>query len=657
MAMINKEEVLKAIKLLKTNNELFEIRIISPTAKWNCSGYFKSPELAVDELEKKHVKESSNIYICLNAINEACYSRKQRNQFIEWAENTTSDIDIEGYEWLMIDIDPKRPAGTSSSKKQLEDAGQKCLKIFKFLRNRNFQDPIIAMSGNGYHLLYKVMLQNNSENIALIKSFLNTLAMLFDDENSDIDQKVYNPARICKLYGTMAQKGINTDDRPHRFSKIIHIPEKVNNNDIQVLKKFCNGFNSDETPKNNDFKYQKFNVEDFIQKHGIHVHQVKENGIAKKYVLEECLFNPEHKSPDSAIIERADGKLGYVCFHNSCNDKTWKDVRMMFEPEVYNRQYVKIEHKPNSQNENYKIKQVDENEPVFKTSLMIRNEKQPEEEYIKTGITQIDKKIRGLKKGFVTCLSGLRGCGKSSLISQITNEAVEQGYKVAMFSGELTNLNTLNWLVLQASGRDNVLETQYEGLYKPKQEVQSKVDEWLNDKVYIYNNDYGNDFEWITENLEKVVEEKKVDLVILDNLMSLNINSLDRDKFMQQSLFVEKLEEFAKQSNIHILFVAHPRKSDAFLRLEDVSGSNDIVNRVDNALILHRVNNDFKRHAREMFKDTLDETIYNCDNVIEICKDRDTGVQDCFIPLYFEKSCKRLCNYRGENKYYSWEVK
>ena len=648
------EEIIKAIKLLKKENELFEIRIINSTKKWNSSGYFKSPELAVKELEKKQIQDSSNVYICLNAINDACYSRKQRDKFIDGSTNTTSDNDIIGYNWLMIDIDPKRPAGTSSSNEQLEKAKDKARKIYKFLKQQDFNDPIIAMSGNGYHLLYKVQLLNSNVNIELIKSFLKGLAIMYDDEDSDIDQKVYNPARICKLYGTIAQKGINTEERPHRLSKIIYVPSEIKNNDIQVLKKFSSKFEETSEVQNN--KYEKFNLDNFIQKHGIRVSQVKENGNAKKYILEECLFNSEHKCPDAAIIERTDGKLGYICFHNSCNNKTWKDVRMMFEPDAYNRQYVKLEHKPNSQKENYKIKQVEKNEPIFKTSLMIRNDKQLEEEYIKTGIIQIDKKIRGLKKGFVTCLSGLRGCGKSSIISQITIESINQGYKVAMFSGELTNLNTLNWLVLQASGRDNVLETQYEGLYRPKLEVQQKIDNWLNEKVYIYNNDYGNNFEWIIENMEKVVKEKKVDLIILDNLMSLNINSLDKDKLMQQSLFVEKLEEFAKQSNIHILFVAHPRKSNAFLRLDDVSGSNDIVNRVDNALILHRVNNDFKRLAQEMFKGSIDESIYNSDNVIEICKDRDTGVQDYFIPLYFDKSCKRLCNYPGENKYYKWEV-
>lgn len=154
--------------------------------------------------------------------------------------------------------------------------------------------------------------------------------------------------------------------------------------------------------------------------------------------------------------------------------------------------------------------------------------------------------------------------------------------------------------------------------------------------------------------IRKCVTEHKVDLVILDNMMALNLMTMGNDKYQQQSHFVECLENFAKEANIHILFVAHPRKSTGFLRLDDVSGSNDIVNRVDNAFILHRVNEDFKRLSKEMFKWKLDNPLYSCTNVIEICKDRDGGVQDEFIPLYFETSTKRLRNSPGEFKEYDW---
>ena len=35
-----------------------------------------------------------------------------------------------------------------------------------------------------------------------------------------MDLTNYNPARIFKLYGTLAQKGRNTADRPHRMARI-----------------------------------------------------------------------------------------------------------------------------------------------------------------------------------------------------------------------------------------------------------------------------------------------------------------------------------------------------------------------------------------------------------------------------------------------------
>jgi KaiC/GvpD/RAD55 family RecA-like ATPase len=280
----------------------------------------------------------------------------------------------------------------------------------------------------------------------------------------------------------------------------------------------------------------------------------------------------------------------------------------------------------------------------------------PDEEFIRCGVSEIDRMMRGLKKGFVTLVSGLRASGKSSIISQITLECRQQGYRVALFSGELTATNLLKWLVLQAAGHNNTQQTQYEGFYNPAEGITEAVSKWLNDFVWVYNNNYGNDFEFVISKLQECTAEHKVDLVILDNLMALNIAGLQGyDKYDKQSNFVDYLERFAKKNNIHILFVAHPRKSNGFLRLEDVSGSNDLVNRVDNAFIIHRVNDDFKRLTRQDLHWKAENPLYQANNVIEICKDRDGGKQDIFIPLYFEESTKRLMNTPDEYKHYGWE--
>ena len=658
MAMIDEAEIRRTISTMKPDRELFEIRIID--GKWNVSGYFTDADTLIRELRRIRMRPNANIYITLNAIKQECYSRKQRDVLIEGATPTTNDNDIQGLEWLMIDIDPKRAAGTSSSNEQIEKAKSKAGIIYTYLKHRGWQLPIVAMSGNGIHLLYAVGLLNNKENVQIMQNALLALDLLFSDGESDIDLKTFNPARVCKLYGTKAQKGSDTPDRPHRMSCIISVPEQIRQNDKELLLSLADCLPKEEPPqKYNSYNPRSFNVEEWMTKHGLKVAQKTDWNGGTKWILEECPFDSSHKGKDASVIQTADGKLCFNCFHNSCADKKWRELRMLYEPEAYERKNQYESRYPNYQNPNYQAVKVQEQKtvdgkPVFYTTEQIRLMESPPEEYIKTGIHVIDRKMRGLKKGFVTCLSGLRACGKSSIISQVAIETVQQGYKVAMFSGELTAKNTLNWLLLQSAGRNYVLSTQYENYYKVRDSVSEKISKWLDEKIYIYNNDYGNNFDEVIAHLNHCVVEHKVDLVILDNLMSININMLDRDKYQQQSLFVEQLENFAKNSNIHIIFVAHPRKSEGFLRLDDVSGSNDIVNRVDNALILHRVNNDFKRLSQQMFKWPESHELYQCSNVIEICKDRDGGVQDEFIPLYFEQESKRLRNTPSEYKNYGW---
>src|SRR5581483_3191670 len=46
-------------------------------------------------------------------------------------------------------------------------------------------------------------------------------AHLFDNDRVKLDRKVFNPSRICKLYGTLARKGDPTPERPHRLSRIV----------------------------------------------------------------------------------------------------------------------------------------------------------------------------------------------------------------------------------------------------------------------------------------------------------------------------------------------------------------------------------------------------------------------------------------------------
>ncbi len=97
--------------------------------------------------------------------------------------------------------------------------------VWDDLRGAGFGDPVVADSGNGGHLLYRVDLPNDQRVTDLFQRMLRGIAARCAPDDVDIDLTVYNAARICKLYGTMARKGDSTTDRPHRRSSILEVPE------------------------------------------------------------------------------------------------------------------------------------------------------------------------------------------------------------------------------------------------------------------------------------------------------------------------------------------------------------------------------------------------------------------------------------------------
>ena len=288
--------------------------------------------------------KAANIFITLNPINMSCYSRKQHDCFIENVQPTTKDNEITALHWLLIDLDPKRLSGVSSSEEELELAKAKARTIHDFLSARGFKEPIRAMSGNGIHLVYRFDVPNTSENVAVFENALKVLSEKFSDNEVEVDTTVFNPARICKLWGTIAQKGATTPERPHRKAYIEpSVPSSVDVNDFTLLQALATEFeeNKPSAPVQDTMQTEKkgkFDLQKFISDHNIPVKSIENtpNGTVK-YVLEHCLFDESHKGKDAAIFQKSDGSLGYKCFHNSCSDKHWKDVRLLFEPDAYDK--------------------------------------------------------------------------------------------------------------------------------------------------------------------------------------------------------------------------------------------------------------------------------------------------------------------------------
>jgi hypothetical protein len=100
-------------------------------------------------------------------------------------------------------------------------------KLYSSLAERGWPKPVMAESGNGVHLLYRIDLPNDEASRDLVKDCLEALAARFDDSSVKIDRSVFNSARIIKLHGTVANKGDNLPNAPWRLSRLRSVPEQL----------------------------------------------------------------------------------------------------------------------------------------------------------------------------------------------------------------------------------------------------------------------------------------------------------------------------------------------------------------------------------------------------------------------------------------------
>lgn len=655
--IIDESRLRKTIAVMKPDGQLFEVRIVY-NSKITYSGYFRDADTLIAAIDRD-IRDFSgcNFYITLNTLDDACYAREQKERFVRGPKASTSDRDVVGYDWLFIDLDPVRPAGTSSTDKQLRLARDAGNRVYQFMRQLGFNKPLMAYSGNGVHLMYKVYMDNTEDNKKLIETSLKTLDMLFSDKDVQVDVKNSNPARVCKLYGTLAQKGSDTKDFPHRMSEIINGREPIEVNAKAYLEKLCERYPKEEKPQQyNNYRPRDFDLDEWLNRYGIRYEKTTYSG-GTKYILEECPFDSNHKGKDACIFKSTNGAIGFHCFHNGCAEKKWQDVRLLYEPDAYEKRQQENEKRMYGRfnRDHAPVHIVEKPEsPIFLTAKDIFDRPEEPATYIRTGIDIIDRRMRGLAKGDVSLVSGLRASAKSTLLTQWILDAVQAGNTVGCFSGELRDKRFMRWMYQIAAGKGYVEPSKYEGYYTVPRKYQERINTWLGDRFWLYDNAYGNDFNAVIEQFEKAIEDKKLDLLILDNLMAFDIRSLSDNKFEAQTQFILKIVDLAKSKNVHIVFVAHPRKALGFLRLDDVSGSADLANAVDNAFIIHRNNNDFQRLSKAMFGWGEDNDAYAGTNAIEIAKDRDGGTQDVFIPLYYEPQSKRLKNSITENKQYGW---
>ena len=652
-------EAYKWWDVLRDGNQLTEIRLLSNDGR-TASGIFDN----IDEIVKAIVPYTNdwNIYYTINRLPDDVRGLPQYNKIIVRPKQTCNDNMMIARDYVCIDLDSRRLSGTNATDEQVEFTKKKANEVYQYLVNVGFNPPTVVFSSSGVHLYLRCAMQNNEKNTKLVKRFLQALSMMFTDEHTDVDEKVFNCARIMRLPSTYSCKGNTMDaSRPQRLCKFVKINEnKIN--DVAYFEKVAALYPEEEVrpSSQNNYSTEKFDLESFLDKYNIKVTKIEEVAGGKKYVLDHCVFNESHRGKDAVIFQRDNGAISYVCLHNSCSHYTWKDVRIKFQPDAYSRreygdyrfkqrQYgqVKEPFTPavETEDKGKKWLQMSEIKRVNIEDLMC----------IPTGYTELDKKSVGLFAGELSILSGGNASGKTSWLDCVALNAVQKGFKVGIWSGEMQDWRFQNWIIQIAAGKAFTKRKEgYDNLYYVPNSITEKISAWLDEKLFLYNNNYGNNFQQIFSDVKTLVEEKSVQLIIIDNLAALDIDSYDGEKYTKQTKFVIELKEFAKQKNIHILLVCHPRKQMTFLRKDSISGTADLTNISDKVFIIHRIGKDFEQKASEFLGNAKASELMDYDSIVEVAKDRQFGIVDYFAGMYYEQESRRLKNSIAEHIVYGW---
>lgn len=648
--------------VFKGGNQLTEIRLIASDGK-TASGYFTDPNVMIEAV-KPYINDYS-VYFTINSINPDCYGRPQRDRIMPRVKNTTTDGEIISREWVFLDLDSKRASGVNATEEQLSNAKKKANEVYKFLKDNGFYEPIVICSGSGVHLYLRCALLPSEENNALVKRFTQAMSMLFSDEQVEVDEKVFNLGRIARVCGYYNRKGTNSDkDRPQRLCEFVRVPSEIKVNAREYFEKIAELYPEEVKPtRENNYSTEKFDLESFLDKYDIKVTKIEQVAGGKKYVLDHCVFNESHRGKDAVIFQRDNGAISYVCLHNSCSHYTWHDVRIKFQPNAYERKYEEPHRtfRPIQKEKTQIILQEnDENKGnVWQCLSEIEDEDRSKIISIPSGITQYDKECCGFDKPSLSVWSGNNGSAKSTLLNQIAINAVNKGFKVAIYSGELRGKKMKRWLILQAAGKQYNKKSNYNSYdYYTPNNVKDKIVEWFKGKLYNYNTKYSHNISQVCLEVEKLVKEKQIDMLIMDNLSCLDIDELDGGINEQQKAAIKMLLRLTDKLELATHLVVHPKKSETYLRKNDVSGAKTLTDLADCVFFVHRWNQDTQKAAKEFMTDSVfyDLCKSGTTNVVEVIKQREFGEAEGHIyKLFYEPESRRLKNSIAEHIVYGWE--
>lgn len=229
---------------------------------------------------------------------------------------------------------------------------------------------------------------------------------------------------------------------------------------------------------------------------------------------------------------------------------------------------------------------------MSKRVLKLSQVKRPDAKMrLQTGIAELDNTLSGgLPFGYLHILTGKRGEGKSTFGTMLVKAAIEQGYPVFIYSGEMDNGDVQEVIDRQIAGPHKIRDkSNGQGPYPVYDMEKADVDRihtWYDDFAFIYDSselDEESEETDLIETIETYIVQFGCKFILVDNLMTgIDLVQVDNaEKYQKQEIFCKRLARLARRYNIIVLLVAHKRKDNVKYvtdENDDVLGSSEITN-------------------------------------------------------------------------------
>lgn len=342
-AMTDANEITHALRLWFQAGDVFEVRVLDAVSadyrrEHIESGYFDYEHISAVPEALKRLLSFRGVYVTVNPVNPDLLARAVNRLRPAGRNPTTADTDIVRRRWLLIDCDPKRSSGVSSTKAEHESALAKAREIRDGLSSLGWPDPIMTDSGNGAQLMYRIDLP--ADDGELVRRVIGEIAKA-SSEQVAIDTSVHNPARIWRLPGTMNCKGDSIPERPHRMARILEEPQDIVSVSLKQMQDIVSYQNKDPQTDGPDDEWKHtmpaFDLDSWIAQYCPELGSPQPWKGGRKWIFPVCPFNEAHTNKSAVLIQEPSGAVAFKCHHNGCSGNDWRALRELREPGCYDR--------------------------------------------------------------------------------------------------------------------------------------------------------------------------------------------------------------------------------------------------------------------------------------------------------------------------------